>query len=175
MSEFIDIKNRISNIPLLVYPWYWILDESIFNWIKVQTNNFANITDKGNLSEEMINNFKQIDNPEFIKKIIVAYNVTSRKEYPAFGFKKISVSVIESNIINLALLDDDFISKVLDIKFNINVLNEEIDSTKEYMKMTFDSTISPDNYQIISEQIKKNNIFIAQRAILIVDKINLVI
>ena len=175
MSEFIDIKNRISNIPLLVYPWYWILDESIFNWIKVQTNNFANITDKGNLSEEMINNFKQIDNPAFIKKIIVAYNVTSRKEYPAFGFKKISVSVIESNIINLALLDDDFISKVLDIKFNINVLNEEIDSTKEYMKMTFDSTISPDNYQIISEQIKKNNIFIAQRAILIVDKINLVI
>ena len=151
-----------------------MLNEDIFNWIKIQTNNFINITDKNDLSEEMRKNFTEIDNPEFTKNIVKAYNFTQQKEYPAFGFKKIVTSMIDSNGVNLTLLDDNFIAKVLDIKFNINVLNEEIENTMQYLKMTFDSSITKENYVIISEQIKKNNIFIAERAILIVDKINLV-
>ena len=84
-------------------------------------------------------------------------------------------SVIESNQINFGILDNEFLTKILEIKFQMRAFNEEIKSVNEFLKMTFDSSMTETNHQIIQNEIKRKNYIISEKAILIVEKINPII
>jgi hypothetical protein len=143
--------------------------------VRNQTENFNSTSSDPEMDEITRKKFEQFNNPEFIKNTVRDYNTNHQKDDPGFGFKRILLSVIESNMLNITLLDDDFLWKLLEIKFQVNSLNEEMQRVYDYMKLTFDWSISTDNHFIVSNEIKNSNLFIAKRAILIVDKINLAI
>ena len=84
-------------------------------------------------------------------------------------------SVIDSNLINIGMLDSKFLAKLLEVKFQINVFNEEINNVNEYLKMTFNSNITNTNHQIITKEIDSKNLLISEKAIYIVEKINNII
>lgn len=109
ITELKDIKKRLANIPFLIYPEYGKLDERTFNWVKKQTNNFKNISSDIEMSDDIREKFGQLDNPEFIKNFVLVCNTKKQKSNPAFGFKKFSISLIDSHIVNISLLDDEFI------------------------------------------------------------------
>lgn len=65
------------------------------------------------------------------------------------SFKKFPLSVIDANISNTYLLDNHFLTQLLDIRFQVNVLNEEIEIAYNDRNLTFNSDISPENHSII--------------------------
>ncbi len=172
-QELKDIKTRLAGVPFLVHTGYGTLNEKQLNWYKHQTNNFKDINpDNTNKKElELLNSNIEKD----IQKFLIRLNTSGKKNDPAWSFKKINMHIIDSNLINVELIEDKILKKLLEIKFQINCYNEEIVETKEYVKMTFDSNITDINMQIIREGIKNKNYIISDKAIYIVNKINKII
>ena len=171
-NELIDFKKRLSLLPFRIYYRYGKLDKKIFTWTKNQTQNFKEFEMSGDIKDDFE---KQIKDEEKLKIFLERYNSAHKKDKPTFHFKKMLTSTIDSNLINLSLLDNKLLEKLLDVKFQFNVLNEEIQSVNEYLIMTFNSNISGINHQIISKEIENKNLVIAEKAILIVKKINNII
>lgn len=172
IDELKDLKKRLAMLPIMVYPKYGKLDEKIFIWIKTQTQDFKEFEMSGDIKDEFE---KQVKNKKKLNIFLEHYNSTHKKDKPAFHFKKMIISTIDSNLMNFGILDDEFLEKLLDIKFQLNAFNEEVQSVYEYLKMTFNSNITVDNHQIISKEIENKNLLIAEKAILIVEKINNII
>lgn len=173
ISELKDLKKRLAFIPFLVNPKYGTLNKELVVWTKEQTQDCVGFEFNDTLKKNFAKlNFK---NDADLTQLINLYNSVSQDDEPAFHFKKLETSVIDSNFMNIGILDSEFITKVLEIKFQINALNQEIQSVDEHLKMTFDSNITNNNHQIIKMIIKNKNLLISKKAIYIVEKINLII
>ncbi|MFA6486158.1 MAG: hypothetical protein WCT40_02220 [Candidatus Magasanikbacteria bacterium] len=172
IEELRDVKKRLVFIPLKVYPAYGELTEKHYLWIKEQTGNFTELVfddeEKKKLNELLKQNIS-------IENVVKLFNSNKISENPAFHFKKLETSIIDANQNNFDILDKQFITKILEIKFQVRVFNEEVQSASEFLKMTFDSSITEINHQIIKEQIEMKNHTISEKAVLIVEKINQVI
>ena len=168
-NELKDLKKRFALIPIMIYPRYGKLNEEILNWVMIQTNNFKELDVNEDRKKEIE---KYVNSKENLKKLIDVYNLAEQKDKPAFNFKKMITSAIDSNLANFGLLEDKFSEKLLEVKFQINVFNEEVQCVNDYLKMTFDSNISDTNHKIISKEIENKNIVIAEKAMLTVEKIN---
>jgi hypothetical protein len=90
-------------------------------------------------------------------------------------YKKMATPTMGSNLMNFSILDNNLLAKILEIKFQINVFNEEVESVNNYLRMTFDSNITNTNHRTVVQEIKNKNLLIAEKSILIVDKINNII
>ncbi|EKE20730.1 MAG: hypothetical protein ACD_7C00497G0003 [uncultured bacterium] len=172
ISELRDIKIRLAPLPFRIRTDYGTVDIKTFQWTKAQTQNFKDLGADGNIYDHLE---KLCGDDIKLAEILSAYNQRSKKNKPAFSFKKISTSTIDSNSMNFDILDNKLLTRLLEIKFHINAFNEEIQSVREYLKWTFDSNISNDNHRIISEEIERKNLIISEKAIYIVEKINHII
>ncbi len=173
IEELKDTKKRLAGIPLKVYPSYGDLSIGHFEWLKKETNNFNDLISDDEDKKEKYQELLQEDVK--LEDVVKLFNITSVKDNPAFHFKKIELGVINSNQINFEILDNNFLTKILEIGFQVRVYNEEIQNVNEYLKMTFDSSVTEINHQIIQNEIKRKNYTIAEKAMLIVKKINRVI
>lgn len=170
ISELKDIKKRLAGIPMRVRPGYGTLDLALFKWVQKQTQNFVDfISDDG--ERERLAGI-DLENDDQLLNIIRIWNERGRRDNPSFHFKKMETSIIDSNLINIEILDNDFLTKLLEIKFQIKTFNEEVQSVNEYLKMTFDSSMTVTNHQIIKQEIDNKNHFISEKAIYIVERIN---
>lgn len=172
IEELKDTKKRLAFIPLKVYPSYGSLELKHYLWIKEQTGNFNELMSDDEEKEKLDQLSKQNISDE---NVVQSFNSTEISINPAFHFKKIETSIIDSNQNNFDILDNQFLTKILEIKFQIRVYNEEVQSINEYVKMTFDASMTEVNHQIIREQIKRKNYTVAEKAMFIVKKINHVI
>lgn len=173
-EELKDTKKRLTGIPLKIYSSYGDLSIEHFEWLKRETNNFNDlISDEEEDEKEKYQKLLKEDIK--LENVVKLFNINSATDNPAFHFKKIELGVINSNQINFEMLGNNFLTKILEIGFQVRVYNEEIQSVNEYLKMTFDSSVTETNHQIIQNEIKRKNYTIAQKAMLIVKKINRVI
>ncbi len=130
--------------------------------------------DKCANDEELIE-FKKLITKTNIKddaellKIVNKYN---SNKVSRLGLKKIETLVLDSNILNLHLLQNTDLSKLLEIKFYIESVNQDIEAAYDFLKMTFDSSVSISNHTIINENINFRYESISKRCILTIEKIN---
>lgn len=170
VNELKDIKNRLACIPMKVYPAYGALDLRLFKWVQEQTQNFTcfiSDNDDKKVLEELC-----LKSDAEIVSLINTWNTRRKSENPSFHFKTMETSILDSNLINIEILDNDFLVRLLEIKFQIRTFNEEVKSVNEYLKMTFDSNITDENHQIIKQEIENKNHFISEKASYIVGVIN---
>ena len=157
-------------LPFKVNSEYGIFDKELFIWTKQQIRDFDEFESEYGFKER----FSKIDSEdvEELKKTLNIVNSSSRKDKPAFHFKKMVTSVMDSSLMNIGILDNEFLTKLLDVKFQINAYNEEVQNVNRFIKMTFDSNITDTNHQIIQEEIDIKNLLISKKAIYIVEKIS---
>jgi len=173
ISELKDVKIRLAGIPMRVHPAYGTLDRGILKWVQEQTHDFVDF-----MSEDYdVERFTAVnlEDDNIVAGIIRDWNRDGIRDNPAFHFKKMEISIIDSNLINAEILDNNFLTKLLEIKFQIKTYNEEVQSVHEYLKMTFDSNMTDDNHRIVRQEIRNKNYFISEKAIYIVKKINHII
>lgn len=170
ISELEDTRRRLSWFPFAIHKGYGTLDLKLFKWLKKQTRDFTELEDY----EKNQKHWKKLNstNDEELQALIKKLNFLSKKDNPALHFKKMDLSIINSNLINVGMLNNEFITKLLEIKFQINALNEETVKLNNFLKMTFDSSISENNHRIIRDEISRTNLIISEKAFYIVEKIN---
>lgn len=160
-NDLKELKKRLAGIPYLVYPKYGKLDEIIFGWLKI--NSGIDFT-------EGLEQLAREGHPE--NKILAFLNERGLQENTVSHFKKMHLFATDSHLMNLGVIDNTLIAKVLEIRFHVEAFNEEIDSFRENLKMTFLPGITDTNHKIISQEIKNKSLNIANKSMYIVDKIN---
>jgi hypothetical protein len=160
-NDLKELKKRLGPVPFNIYPKYGKLDKNTFEWLKINSGiDFKEGLEK--LSKELI---KEED-------IINHLNQEGLRKKTSTYFKKLNLFAIDSNLINLSIIGNDLIEKILEIKFYVTALNEDIDNYRDNFKMTFLPNITDINHMIISKQLDDQELMIAKRVIYIVDLIN---
>lgn len=160
-NDLRDLKKRLAPLPFMVYPQHGKLNAKIFTWIKVNS-------DKDFSAE--IESLAKKDHKE--EELIEYLNRKGMEKKKSTYFKKMHLFATDSHLMNFKLIDKDLVEKILEIRFYIEALNEDIDSYRENLKMTFMPGVTENNHRIISQEVDKQNLMIADRSMYIVDKIN---
>ena len=161
LNDLKNLKKRLSPIPYLVYPKYGKLNQEIFDWIK---NNSDIDFDTG---------LKQfIEQGLTEAQVITHLNTTGQQDVTTTYFKKINLFATDSHLTKLGLVENSLLEKILEIKFHVQALNEDIDSFRDDLKMTFMPGVSVENHRIVSTGINNKSLMIAKKSMFIVDKIN---
>lgn len=163
-NDLKDLKKRLASISYLVYPKYGKLDKETFDWLKINSDidfseGIKKIEEQGNTEDQ----------------IITFLNARGLQESTATHFKKMHLFAIDSHLMNFGLIENTLIEKVLEIRFHVEAFNEEIDSLRESLNMTFLPGITPSNHRIVSREVENKSLSIAMKSMFIVDKINIII
>ncbi len=87
------------------------------------------------------------------------------------GLRKHSLPMLETNMGIVRRFDPILRGKILEVKTRVGFLNELIDESRYYFQLSFETGITPENYQIASQNMIETNMFYAARARDIVDLI----
>lgn len=164
-NDLKELKKRLAPLPFIVYPKYGKLDKKTFDWLKINSDidfskGLEEIIKKEGLSES---------------QILHHLNNKGLQDQKSTYFKKIHLFTIDSNLINFSLIDNNLMERLLEIKFYVEAFNEDLDNFRENLKMTFLPGITNINHEIISQEMKKQSLMIADRSIFIVNKINYIL
>lgn len=163
-NDLRDLKKRLAPLSFRIFPKYGKLDEEKFEWLKKNSGiDFSEGVQK--MSE------KGID----LKIILENLNKIGLQENTLTYFKKMHLFAIDSRLINLNLVDSLLMAKVLEIRFQVEAFNEDIDNFREHLKMTFQPGVTDANHEIISQELKNISLDIAKKSMYIVDKINIIL
>lgn len=160
-NDLKELKKRLAPLPYTVYPKYGKLDTKTFEWLKINSGigfseGLAVLSKQGQSEEQVIANL----------------NARGSQEKTSVYFKKMHLFAIDSQLMNLGIIENGLMEKILEVRFYVEALNEDIDTYREDLKMTFLPGITDNNYQIVSQQIDKKSLMIAEKSMYIVDKIN---
>jgi len=150
----------MTPVPISIYSRYGQLDNEKLNW---SLKNNPQIVGEHN---------KMLESGLKIKDIIDFFNKNMGDPERVSYCKKINLFILDSDSEILSLMDSLFVQKVLEVKFRIMAINDDIDYFRSLLTMTFDSAISEDNAQIIREQIQAVSLAIADNMVIAVNKIN---
>ncbi len=161
LNDIKDLKKRLGGIPYLVYPKHGKLNQEIFNWIKSNSSidfdtGLTQLAEQGLTETQIINHL----------------NTIGQQDVTTTYFKKVNLFATDSHLTKLSLIENNLMEKILEIKFHVQALNEDIDSFRDDLKMTFMPGITPQNHIIVSVEIDKKSLMIAKKSMFIVDKIN---
>ncbi|MFZ2947964.1 MAG: hypothetical protein WA003_00640 [Desulfuromonadaceae bacterium] len=91
------------------------------------------------------------------------------------SLKKAELAFSEMHLNDLCLFSVPFQSLLFDLKANLAQYNDEVDKAEKYHLMTFDSSLSPDNHQIVKSQVLNKYEIIAKMSTRAVDKITAIL
>ncbi len=113
--------------------------------------------------------FKTIDESELYE---VSQQFQEKDLYKVLSMKKINLPYLRTKIHELPILSEELQRKLLDILMLLDALNEDVEESKFFYKLTFDSNVSDANHEIINNVIMDKQLFIAKQSRVILDKIN---
>lgn len=160
-NDLRELKKRLAPISYMVYPKYGKLDAKIFEWLKINSGvNFSDGLEQ--MAREGLGE----------NEIVVLLNERGLKENTVSYFKKMHLFATDSHLMNFGIIGDALIEKVLEIRFHVEAFNEDIDSFREHLKLTFLPGITDTNHRIASKEIENKSLEIAKKSMYIVDRIN---
>ena len=89
----------------------------------------------------------------------------------SFHIPFVKLPFIDSNISYISLFHTEYQRQILDVRTQVHFLNEQIEQTRYFYKMTFDGNISDDNHAKISQNLNNTYLKIAQTSRTIITKI----
>ena len=169
-EELKDIKIRLALMAFQVNSRLGTLDKEFLIWTKNQIAPYDGYEELQHLQK--IFSRPDFDNPQKLAELVSVFNHAG---FTPSSFSEITTGIIDSNYTNIAVLPREFFVKVLEIKFQLGVLNHESKSSNDYLRMTFDSSLSNVNREIIDQELRNKSERISKKSVFIVEKINRVI
>jgi hypothetical protein len=136
------------------------------NWIHQIVENYS-----GNEPRDAVRNLlKQLMTVDESNLSQIAEQFRS-KEGIGSSLKMYQAGFLESHLVEIAKMPISIQRKIHEFRNQLYVLNQEIPKVDGYMKMTFDSSMSEQNHQIIKETVKNEYIFVQEQCKRTADKI----
>lgn len=171
-AELQEMQYRLLLLIFRIESKYGKLDKNFYEWAQSILINYkgvnssesliATLTPLLNLSNEDLQNYHEL---------------VKQKEKPNHGLelKKLTFSLLDSNIILLSKFDSVLQARLMEIKTHVGFLNEIVENSQYYFRLTFDSNITPSNYQAANNNLINSYNTYKTQARVIIEIINKVL
>ncbi|PIR69675.1 MAG: hypothetical protein COU47_01110 [Candidatus Niyogibacteria bacterium CG10_big_fil_rev_8_21_14_0_10_46_36] len=170
LEELHELRQRLVHHVFLIQHKHGTVDHKFIKWAHSALTQYkgANI----NSTESLINNLTTLLNLSKEEVDAIAQATKQQKDpRRQTGLRKHSLPMLETNMETVRKFNPILRGKILEIKTRVDFLNELIDETRYYFKLSFESGITPENYQIANQNLIETSMFYAARAKNIVDLI----
>ena len=164
LNDLNDLRGRLIANASLIIMKFGNLNREMLEWIQ-SNKHFIQEYKPG--AFERINSLLELDDRKLAELNRIQKNLGS----DALFLPLLKLPFIDSNINYLSIFDTKYQKQILDIRSQLHFLNEQIEQTRYYFKMTFDSDIKGDNYEIISKNLINSYLEISIISKLIITKI----
>lgn len=104
--------------------------------------------------------------------IAALQQVGQRRKELAVSLRMYELPFLETNLSEIANLDDSqVVAKVLNVKQQANIFNEIVTETREFHRMTFDSSLDKDNHERVRMLVEGGYAALRKRARWIADSV----
>jgi hypothetical protein len=166
IADLRELKNRLAIIPSIVYPKYNKFNLETLEWMMEKTN-------KIKISETQKEILKKNEDKEILVKLFNEDGIKTRNSPPYL--KKNYLFAIDSQLGKLSLIDSSISERLLEIKFQIEASNEDVLFVRELLSRTFTPNLTEENWSLTQIDIENRSLFIADQAVVIVNKIDLLL
>lgn len=153
-SELKNLKVRLAGLCYQIEMHLGIGKKSTLKWVKSVYEKYRDDCPKSVL--ETIT--KLLETPD--AKFDLAVSLFKAKENVILDLKTYSLSFIDSILEHLSVFDSEFQRAVLEVRTQMDMLNEEIKNTEFYLQLTFSPDAMKTNQGIIRTNLRDcyNNI-----------------
>jgi hypothetical protein len=167
LNELNELKFRAAMNVEVLSPHYFPYNRAFLTWLFPYLEEFDNLYPgkticRGTkamleLTDDQINAYADMKIAE--------------KPNPTYHLKSFSLPYLDSHIASVGFFSEEFQRKLLEVRTQISLLNEEIAKSQYYFDKTFDN-LTPENHTIISNNLSDCYIHVARMLRRVVDKID---
>jgi hypothetical protein len=169
-SEAEDLQYRVAITSFLLAQRYGEVSRDYLIWLKPKLIQY-----KGNEPVELVRKFVEqllVAEPEQL--LAVAEHLRA-KEGVGLSLKRFNASLIESSLATLRTFPVEYQRKIHEFRNQLSVLNQEIERALDSHRMTFDSSISEQNHDRLTADLKEKYKIIQGMCMRVSDRIQSVI
>ena len=166
ISELKEIQYRLVCNVYLISRRFGTIDNQLINWsLKILKEYKGPYSDRQvlealerqrNLNEEQLASLGEIMKPD---------------KSQAMTLRKFATPFLDFHIGSLSMFPPNYQLELFEIKSQLGLLNDRIEDTRYYYKMTFESNISSDNYNAVCHDLEQAYKNISDKAKTIIDAI----
>ena len=169
-AELYDLQYRVAVVSFLLGQRFGELNMTNLKEIQPIIKNYNGSEKNENISN-LIDGLLKADKIEF-KKLITHMRAETGV---GLGLKTFSPSFLEANMALVSKLPIDLQSKIHEFKNHLNIFNQEVLKANEDHKMTFDSSLSDENHERLTNSLLEKYAFIQGVSLRVVGRIEAVL
>lgn len=166
LTELRELKFRLACAHYFIEMKYGKIDRKYLEWLRPILADYSG----PNPSEDPL---KFIDMQLAAKDEVIAEIAKNARTKSESGttLKKYPIPLVDEKISALSWLPSNVQALILDIRTHARILDEEIDQSKFYFQLTFDSNVTGNNRESVNNNLTASYRQYADRAKIIVDRI----
>jgi hypothetical protein len=169
--ELEDLQYRLAISSMLLTLRYGHFDKSFLVWISPIVEKYAG--NEPNVAiRDLVKRLLTIDDEAELSQ---AARIFHAEEGMGSSLKTFQAKFLESHLVEIAKLPVSIQRKIHEFRNQLDTLNQEIAKTEGYIKMTFDGSLSAENYRRVNEELTNKYRFAQDRCRLAADKISAIL
>jgi hypothetical protein len=170
LGELHELRQRLVHCVFLIQHKHGTVDYDFIQWTHSALAQYKGVNIDS--TDSLIKNLTTLLNLSKEEVDVIASTTKQQKNLRRqLGLRKHSLPMLQANMETIRKFDSALRGKILEIKTRVDFLNELIDETRYYFKLSFESGITPENYQIANQNLIDTYLFYSARAKNIVDLI----
>jgi hypothetical protein len=143
LTELHELQYRLVLVIYRVESKHGKLNQEFFKWAQSILTDYKGINSRDSLLKT-IGPILKLTNDE------ISTLTQDRNHQVANGLslKKLSLSLLDSSLASLSKFDPVLQGQLLEVKTHIGFMNEIVDDSRYYFRLSFQEGISPQNYEI---------------------------
>ena len=169
-TELYDLQYRIAIVSFLLGQRFGTLDNDFLIWIQPYIRDYTGNEPNKSVAK-LIDSLIKAEGDEFNN---IIQHMRSDGE-SGLGLKTYSTGFLESNISLISNLPIELQGKIHEFRNHLNILNQEIESATENLRMTFDSSITDRNHERVTNDLLYKYSYLQGVSQRVVDKLQAVL
>ncbi|WP_116811182.1 hypothetical protein [Steroidobacter cummioxidans] len=164
--ELSELRYRLACAHYFIQMRFGTVDRALLSWVSPILKNYTGLNPSENIS-------KSIEMQLSLDDGQIAALARNDKASPDAGLsvKKYTAPLLESKFALLSGLDTPLQNRLLEIRTNLNLLNEEVDQSRYYFQLTFNSGVTENNRSRAVDNLGQCYLNLASRAKNVADHI----
>ncbi len=144
--ELDEIRFRLVGTVYTLASHYGPYDKEVIEWLYSEFKQYSGTYRKDN-TLKYLKSLLEIDNQQLAD---IQQRRRIEKSERGYHQKTYSLPFFDSKMSSIPLLDNELQNLILQIRSQINLLNQEIEQVQFYFKLTFDSNLGDTNAEIVN-------------------------
>ncbi len=165
-TELDELKTRLTTNVYTIELGFGTYDRNLLKWLLPKVKDITEIHPKENILASIEEHLNWDD-----EKIGLFARSQRKPDGAVLFLREIATSFLDSRIGSLSMFSVDEQRLLLEIRYQINVINDDVNRTKIYTYKTFESSISSNNMKIIERNIINTYLDISKKTQQVADRI----